>query len=135
MEYRTAAGAPLMIYYAATAVFLVLDLALDLNMRVAFLEDYPAARFAYYGVCFLCLGLIVWRPALAELVGAFESLVTLVALIITMGMRTMLLTDAILESGTGYVTFPEIVNFLMAGGVAYLAWVLGISRLARQNST
>ena len=123
-----------MLYYAATAVFLVLDLALDFNMRVAFLDDYPALRFAYYGVCFLCLGLIVWRPAWAEVIGAFESLVTLVALILSMGMRTMLLTDAILESGTGYVTIAEVVNFVMAGGVAYLAWVRGISRLARGNS-
>lgn len=123
----------LLLYYAATVVFLVLDLALDFNMRVAFLEPYPAARMAYYGVCFACLGLIIWRPSWAEIIGAFESLVTLVALILSMGMRTMLLTDTMLETGTGYVTLPEILNFILSGSIAYFAWVRGVSHLRDQS--
>ena len=123
----------LVLYYAATVVFLVLDFALGVNVRVAFLEPLPMARIGYYGVCFACLALMIWRPAWTVLVGAFESLVTLSALIISMGMRTLLMTDRVLETGTGLVTMPEIVNFLIAGSVAYIAWLRGVVQLKNQN--
>ncbi len=123
----------LVAYYAATAVFLLLDFALGFNIRLAFLEPLPAARAAYYGVCFACLGLMLWRPAWTVLVSAFESLVTLSALIISMGMRTLLVTDRVLETGTGLVTMPEIYNFLISGSVAYIAWVKGVNRLKTLN--
>ncbi len=116
-------------YYAATVIFLLLDLALGINVRVAFLEALPLARMAYYGVCFACLALMLWRPGWTVLIGAFESLVTLSALIISMAMRTLLITDRVLETGGGYVTMPEIYNFLISGAVAYIAWVRGINEL------
>jgi hypothetical protein len=110
-------------------VFLLLDYAAGINVRLAFLEPYPEARAVYYGVCFICLGLMIWRPAWTVLIAAFESLVTLSALIIGMGMRVLLFTDPMLETGSGAITTPEISNFLIAGAVAYLAWVRGINRL------
>jgi hypothetical protein len=119
----------LVLYYAATAVFAVLDFALDFNVRIAFLEALPMARVAYYGVCFTCLALMLWRPAWTVLISAFESLVTLSALIIGMGMRVLLLTDDVLETGTGFITMPEIYNFMISGGIAYVAWVKGINHL------
>jgi hypothetical protein len=128
-------GRVMLLYYAATAVFVLLDLVLDVNVRVAFLESLPWARAGYYGVCFACLGVILWRPPSAVLVGAFESLVTLSALIIHFGMRVLLATDRVVETGTGFVTMQEIVNFLVAGVIAYIAWINGISRLSRQKST
>ena len=91
------------------------------------------ARGAYYGVCFACLSLMLWRPAWTVLISAFESLVTLSALIINMGMRVLLATDRVLETGTGFITAPEIYNFLLSGGVAYIAWVKGINRLKNDN--
>ena len=108
---------------------MVLDFALGFNIRLAFLDSLPLARIAYYGVCFSCLALMLWRPAWTVLISAFESLVTLSALIIGMGMRILLVTDRMLESGTGFVTMPEIVNFMISGGIAYIAWVKGIMRL------
>jgi len=119
----------LVLYYGATIVFLVLDYALGFNIRIAFLEPYPVARLAYYGVCFACLALMLWRPARTVLISAFESIVTLSALIIGMGMRTLLATDRMLETGAGVVTMPEIYNFIISGGIAYVAWVRGISDL------
>jgi len=123
----------LVFYYAATVLFLLLDFAFGFNIRLAFLEPYPAGRIAYYGICFFCLGLMLWRPHWTVLIGAFESLVTLSALIISMGMRTLLVTDQMLETGGGFVTMPEIYNFLISGAVAYLAWVRGISQLRDQK--
>ena len=120
----------LVLYYAATALFVVLDFAFGFNIRLAFLESLPMARIAYYGVCFTCLALMLWRPAWTVLISAFESLVTLSALIIGMGMRTLLVTDRMLESGTGFVTMPEIYNFMISGGVAYIAWARGLKHLS-----
>ena len=119
----------LLLYYAATVLFVLLDYAAGLNVRVAFLEPYPEARIAYYGVCLVCLALMLWRPAWTVLIAAFESIVTLSALIIGMGMRTLLVSDKMLETGSGVVTVPEILNFLISGGVAYVAWVQGINRI------
>ena len=126
---RSAAGNVLLLYYAATAVFLILDFAVGFNVRLSFLEPFPEARVAYYGICFFCLGIMIWRPAWTELIGAFESLVTLVALIFGMGMRTLVPTDRMLESAGGLVTPQEIINFVLAGSIAYVAWRHGISRL------
>jgi len=131
---RSAVANTLVLYYAATALFVVLDFALGFNVRLSFLEPYPAARMAYYGVCFLCLVLMIRRPAWTELIGAFESLLTLVALILSMGMRAIIVSDPMLEGTVDLVTLPEIINFLLAGGIAYIAWVKGIRRLQGRNS-
>lgn len=122
----------LVLYYAATVFFLVLDFALDFNIRIAFLESLPTARIAYYGVCFTCLALMLWRPGWTVFISAFESLVTLSALIISMAMRTLLVTEQVLESGTGFITMPEIYNFMISGGVAYVAWFHGVNRLKKK---
>lgn len=113
-------------YYAASVIFLLLDYVADINIRVAFLEPWPAARAAYYGVCFACLGLMLWRPRWAVLIGSFESLVTLVALILSMAVRVMIPSDAVVGGSAPFVTLQEILNFLIAGSVAYLAWVKGL---------
>jgi len=119
----------LLTYYAATVLFLLLDYWGGLNIRIAFLDPYPAWRAAYYGVCFLCLGLIIWQPALTVIVAAFESLVTLSALIITFGMRAMFVTDSVLEGSADLIDVQEVFNFLISGTVAYIAWMRGVREL------
>ena len=117
------------IYYLATVVFLLLDIILDLNIRVAFFESSPAVRACYYAVLFLCMALILWRPSWTVRISALESVFVLIALILNMGMRTILVTDAMLEGGTGFVTMPEIVNFMISGGIAYMAFTQGMREL------
>ena len=116
-------------YYAASVVFLLLDFVADINVRLAFLEPWPTARAAYYGVCFACLGLMLWRPAWTVLIGSFESLVTLVALILSMAVRVLVPGDAVFAGQAAFVTVPEILNFLISGSVAYFAWVKGLRAL------
>ena len=118
-------------YYGATVVFLILDYLMGINVRVAFLEPLPAARAAYYAICFICLGLMMWRPSWTILIGTFESLVTLIALIFSMGLRVLVPTDAIFDENASFVTIQEVINFVIAGSVAYLAWVRGVKELAR----
>jgi hypothetical protein len=98
-------------------------------VRLAFLEAWPGWRAAYYALCFSCLALLLWRPALAEIVGAVESLLTLVALILNMAIRSMVVTDEMLETGVGLVTTPEIINFIFSGSFAYYAWFNGMKHL------
>jgi hypothetical protein len=112
-------------YYAATAVFMLVDYGFGINVRVAFLEPWPEARAAYYGVCFACLGLMAWRPGWATLIGTFESLATLVALIVSMAVKVMIPSDAIFSENASIVRVQELVNFLIAGTVAYMAWING----------
>jgi len=119
------------IYYAATAVFLLLDYVLGINIRLASLDTLPGWRAAYYVVCFGCLGLLMWRPAWSLWVTTTESLLTLSMLIISMGARVFTVSDAMLETGTGVVTGEEIVNFIIAGGAAWIAYTRG--SLAIQN--
>jgi hypothetical protein len=119
------------IYYLATVVFLLLDIILDLNVRVAFFENNPVVRASYYAVIFICMALILWRPSWTVRISALESLFVLIALILNMGMRTLLVSDAMLEGGD-FVTMPEIVNFMISGGIAYMAFTQGMREL--QNS-
>jgi hypothetical protein len=52
----------LRLYYAATAIFILLDYFLDINVRLAALDQAPFWRVAYYVFCFVCLALMIWRP-------------------------------------------------------------------------
>ena len=117
------------LYYAATAFFLLLDYGFGLNVRIAFLDTLPAARMAYYGICFACLGLMIWRPSWTTFIGTFESLVTLIALIFGMAVRVMIPNDAIFEENATILTYQEVINFVIAGSVAYLAWIRGLKEL------
>ncbi len=120
-------------YYLATIVFLLLDVIFHINVRIAFLEASPTLRALYYAVIFTCMALILWRPAWTVVIGAVESLVSLVALILNMGMRTMLVTDAMLEGGTGLITMPEITNFMITGSIAYVAFMRGMNELTNNR--
>jgi len=118
----------LRIYYAATAFFLLLDYGFSVNVRVAFLEPWPAWRFLYYVFCFACLGLILWRPALTTIVSTVESLITLSALILHMGVRVMSLS-----AGAGGLIHPEeIANFIISGLAAWWGWQRGSMALQRR---
>ena len=120
---------PVTFYYAATILFLLLDLVLGVNVRVAFLEPFPMARLAYYLVCFVLFALMLWRPGWALLIGTIESLVAVVALTFSMALRVMIVTDEMIETGVGFVTTEEIFNYLIVGGIAYFSWAQGVKAL------
>ncbi|MDJ0916742.1 MAG: hypothetical protein QNJ05_03195 [Woeseiaceae bacterium] len=124
----------LKLYYAGTAVFLVLDYVFKVNVRVAFLDAWPAWRLVYYCVCFGLLAAIIWRPAWAEVLGVVESTVTLSALILTMAVRVMFVTDDMIETGSRFVTTQELINFIVSGGIAWLSWQRGMLALTGKSS-
>jgi hypothetical protein len=118
-------------YYAATILFVLLDYVFGINVRLAFLDDNSGLRMAYYGFCLACFAMMVWRPAWAIVISAVESLITLVAIILHMALRTMIVTEQMIETGQDYVTMSEIFNFMIAGGIAYVAWMRGMRELAK----
>lgn len=120
-------------YYAATLLFLAVDYVFGINVRVAFLDSWPFARLAYYAVCFACLVVMLWRPQWQTLVSAIESLTVIVALTLAMGIRVMVPTDEVLESGRDIVTAEQIFNYLISGSVAYYAWIRSIKQLKVAN--
>lgn len=124
----------LVFYYAGTALFLLLDYVLNLNVRLAFLDSQPLLKALYYGVLLGCLVAVLVRPGWTMAVGAVESLVTLVGLIFSMALRSMVVTDAMIETGAGVVTPREIVNFLLAGSIAYISWMRGMKALTGRDS-
>lgn len=119
----------LALYYFATFGFLLLDYGLGVNVRVAFLEARPDLRAAYYGFCLICLVALLLRPSWTVLIGTFETMVTLIALILSMAIRVMVPNDAIIEENIGIVTSQEIINFLIGGFAAYFAWLRGLKQL------
>ena len=122
------------VYYAATLAFVFFDFFFGLNVRLTFLEQWPAGRALYYVFCALCF-LLIWRyPAWSGVVAAVESLVNLSALIISMALKVMVVTDEMIDSGRGAITGAELLNFLLSGSMAYLALSVRSAALHRRLS-
>ena len=119
----------LLAYYAATIVFLVLDYGLGVNVRVAGLQGFPQLRAGYYLAIFACFGLVIRRPAWSTAIGVIESLATLVTLIFSVALRSMFVSDQMLESGAGFLSLAELLNFLISGSIAWFAWQRGMTQL------
>ena len=55
---------------------------------------------------------------------------TLVALIVTMALRVMVVSDEMIDAGAGVVTPQELINFALSGGIAWFSWQRGIRALS-----
>jgi hypothetical protein len=121
------------IYYAGTLLFVILDYVLNINVRLAFLEAWPEMRALYYLLCFVCLGLMIWRPDWSLWIGTIESMLALSLLIVTMGVRVMTMSEQMLRTGSGLVTMSEIMNFMIVGFVAWFAYSRGMAAVKKQS--
>ena len=119
-------------YYGATVIFVLLDYLLDFNIRLIFLDAWPAWRTLYYGMCLCFFGVMLWRPSWSSAIGAAESLLTLSALIISTATRVMIVSDEMIEQGRGFVTVNELLNFAIAGTISYLSVMRGVLRDKRK---
>jgi len=123
----------LTVYYAATALFLVLDYVFAFNVRLTFLDPWPLWRAVYYGFCFLCLAMLIARPGWGLYIAVVESLLTLSLLILSMGVRVFTVTDIVLEQGAASFGTRDIINFALAGTVAWIAYFRSIRRLQQSG--
>ena len=122
----------LLAYYGATVVFMALDYLFGLNVRLTFLDAAPGWRFAYYLLCFLCFGLMLWKPGWRAWVSAGESLLTLSLIILSTALRVIIVSDDMIETGRGYLGVRELVNFVLSSTVVYASYVLAM-RAARNG--
>lgn len=131
MRPGTRSARLLMAYYAATAAFVLLDLGFDINVRVAFLEPWPLWRLVYYGMLFGCFALMLRVPGWGEVIAGLESLLTLVALILSFGVRATA-GGAVIDGEFVPIRLEEVVNFLLSGFFAYFSWVRGGDALRKR---
>lgn len=113
-------------YYIATPLFWLVGIIWGINVRVAFLDDFPVGRNAYYLLCFV-LGLVMLRaPAYANRLAFAESAANLGLLILSVAVWYLRMLDwAAGPSVTVRVVTPaELVNFVLATVVAGVSYGL-----------
>lgn len=107
-------------YYLGTPVFFLADVLFGVNVRVAFLDQWPAGKTAYYIFAFI-LGLIAWRrPEWTAQIGLLESGGNVALLIVSVMMWYGGVLDAVgSELGMPAAVAPQaLVNFVFSAAVA-----------------
>jgi len=107
------------LFYLASPLFLVADVALGINVRTAVFGDSPL-RFLYYAATFGCGVAGMRRPALAPLLGMAESGLNIVMLVLGLYLPIWRALDA-LEGVSASVAPPfgagAVVNTVLSGAV------------------
>ena len=97
------------LYYAATVVFLLLDFSFGINLCVASPDAWPGWRALYYLLCFVCLGLTLWRSSLSLWLGTAESLLTVCMLIISTGAVVLAPAESILGLAEAFFRWRRLL--------------------------
>jgi hypothetical protein len=123
-------------YYLLTPVFVLLDFALNINVRTAFLDAYSEWKIPYYILC-ICIGLLyVFRPLLADFLSIVECVVSVLLLtggVIVHYYQAVAMYDTELRGViTSPLQRPEYwLNYLICG--AALAWDFYTNPLIRRD--
>lgn len=117
-------------YYLGTPVFFLADMLFGFNVRVAFLDQWPAGKFAYYIVAFV-LGIIAWRkPEWTARIGLVESGAN-VGLII---LSVMIWYGGVLDAAADEFAMPAgvapeaLVNFVFSASIAGASYTIQRAR-------
>ncbi len=113
-------------YYVATPLFWLVGLIWGVNVRVAFLDDYPVGRNAYYLLCFV-LGMVMLRaPQYASRLAFAESTANLGLLMLSVAVWYLRMLDwaAGPSVAVRVVTPAELVSFALTAVVAGVSYGL-----------
>lgn len=113
-------------YYLATPLFWIAARVWGVDVRVAFLDDFPVGQDAYYLACCV-VGLVVWRaPERAARLGLMESTLNVSLLIVSVMVwyGHMLDWAAGPSAAVRVVTARQLVNFVLAAVVAAVSYGL-----------
>lgn len=119
-------------YYLGTPAFYLVDALFGINVRVAFLDQWPAGTTAYYALAF-ALGLLAWRrPAWTAQIGLLESGANVALLILSVAVwYGGVLGAAASEYGMPAPIAPEaLVNFVFSAAVAGTSYSMQRARAA-----
>ena len=119
-------------YYLGTPVFFIADYLFGVNVRVAFLDQWPAGKTAYYIFAFI-LGLIAWRrPEWTAKIGLLESGANVTLLILSV----MVWYGGVLDAAGSEFGMPEpvaaqaLVNFMFSAAIAGASYTVQRMRVA-----
>jgi hypothetical protein len=121
-------------YYLATPVFLFADVFFGINIRVAFLDQWPAGKWIYYIFAFV-LGIIAWRrPELIAKIGLIESGADIVFIILSTAIWYGGMLDVAGSEFGMPVPIPAtaLVNFALAAVIAGVSYTLQSAGVVRQ---
>ena len=113
-------------YYLATPLFWLGGAIWGVNVRVAFLDDVPVGRNAYYLLCFV-LGIVMLRaPAYASRLAFAESAANLGLLMLSVAVWYLRMLDwaAGPSVAVRVVTPAELVNFTLTAAVVGVSYGL-----------
>ncbi len=113
-------------YYLATPLFWLVGVIWGVNVRVAFLDDFPVGRNVYYLFCFV-LGIVMLRsPSYASRLAFAESAANLGLLILSVGVWYLRMLDWAQGPSVAVraVTPAELVNFVLTAVVAGVSYGL-----------
>lgn len=113
-------------YYVATPLFWLAGLIWGVNVRVAFLDDFPVGRNVYYLLCCV-LGIVMVRaPGYASRLAFAESAANLGLLIISVLAWYVRMLDWAAGPSVAVraVTTTELVSFVLTSVVAGVSYGL-----------
>ena len=113
-------------YYLATPLFWLVGAIWGVNVRVAFLDDFPVGRNAYYLIC-SALGIVMLRaPTYARRLALAESAANLGFLMLSVAVWYLRMLDwaAGPSVAVRVVTPAELVNFVLAAVIAAVSYGL-----------
>ena len=113
-------------YYIATPLFWLVGVIWGVNVRVAFLDDFPVGRNAYYLLSFV-LGIVMLRaPQYASRLAFAESSANLGLLMLSVAVWYLRMLDwaAGPSVAVRVVTPAELVGFVLATVIAAVSYGL-----------
>jgi hypothetical protein len=111
-------------YLLGTPLFAAADYFGGISVRAAFFAGWPAARYAYYGVCFGC-GIWAWRmPSMTRIIALTESQVNIALLIFSIMMNYYGMVDRVAaDQPAGSAFGPNYaINLVFSAGVLMFAY-------------
>ena len=124
LERPTLASRLLVWYYLATPLFALLDFRGGVDLRAAFLHEYPAVRLVFYAGLF-ALGLLAsQRTRLAPVIALIESGANIGMLVISVFAAYVNTVTGLAETGTLHNPFtpPAIANLCLSAAVLLLSY-------------
>jgi hypothetical protein len=111
------------LYYYITPLFILLDYAGGLSIRVAVLDSMPLYKNLYYGFCILCGVGVYALPRLTPVVALFESSINVLMMVLAVFLpyiRFIAETDDFLSVDLPMARFdaPHVINIILAGVIA-----------------
>jgi len=126
------------LYYLVTPAFIVLDYSAGVSVRVAVLDGLPLYKSLYYGFCVVCGVLVYLLPTSSAVVALVESsiniLLTILSVFLPYVHTVMLYDDALTQQWNPMAIFDAsyVINLLLAGGIAVIAFKESSEALSRQ---